>query len=93
MQFIRRRNCPVRKNGIGLFRFSRNARNETIPLLRDEKLEENDLINLANFGINDTLTETLNDTLNDILKLLKNNPKLKQKEIVEQLKISEITVI
>ena len=56
----------------------------TIPLLRDEKLEENDLINLANFGIN--------DTLNDTLKLLKNNPKLKQKEIAEQLKISEITV-
>ena len=56
----------------------------TIPLLRDEKLEEKDLINLANFGIN--------DTLNDTLKLLKNNPKLKQKEIAEQLKISEITV-
>ena len=56
----------------------------TIPLLRDEKLEENDLINLASFGIN--------DTLNDTLKLLKENPKLKQKEIAEQLKISEITV-
>ena len=33
-----------------------------------------------------------NDILNDTLKLLKNNPKLKQKEIAEQLKISEITV-
>ena len=64
----------------------------TIPLLRDEKLEENDLINLANFGINDTLNDILNDTLKDTLKLLKNNPKLKQKEISEQLKISEITV-
>jgi len=34
----------------------------TIPLLRDEKLDEKDLINLAN------------DTLNDTLKLLQINP-------------------
>ena len=37
----------------------------TIPLLRDEKLDERDLINLAN--------GTLNGTLNLILNELKNN--------------------
>ena len=67
-----------------------------IPLLRDKKLDENDLINLASLGTNDTLNDTLNGTLNgtlnDILKLLQNEPKIKQKEIAERLGISERTL-
>ena len=45
----------------------------TIPLLRDEKLDERDLINLAN--------GTLNGTLNLILNELKNNNNITQKEL------------
>lgn len=52
----------------------------TIPLLRDENLDENDLINLAN------------DTLNDTLKMLKEKPKLKQKELAKALNVSEATI-
>lgn len=48
----------------------------TIPLLRDEKLDEKDLINLAN------------DTLN----LLKINPNMKQKDIAIKLRVSEPTI-
>ena len=51
----------------------------TIPLLRDEKLDEKDLINLAN--------GTLNDTLNDTLNLLKINPGIKQKDMALKLKV------
>lgn len=52
----------------------------TIPLLRDEKLDEKDLINLAN------------DTLNDTLKLLQMNPSIKQKDMAIKLQVSEITI-
>ena len=52
----------------------------TIPLLRDEKLDEKDLINLAN------------DTLNDTLNLLKINPNMKQKDIAIKLRVSEPTI-
>ena len=55
----------------------------TIPLLRDEKLDEKDLINLAN----GTLNGTLNDTLNDTLNLLKINPGIKQKDMALKLKV------
>ena len=51
----------------------------TIPLLRDEKLDEKDLINLAN--------GTLNGTLNDTLNLLKINPGIKQKDMALKLKV------
>ena len=72
----------------------------TIPLLRDEKLNENALIYLANDEINGTLNDTLNGTLNDTLngtlndtlKLLKENPKITQKEISNKLKASERTI-
>ena len=47
----------------------------TIPLLRDEKLDEKDLINLAN------------GTLNDTLNLLKINPGIKQKDMALKLKV------
>ena len=56
----------------------------TVPLLRDENLDEKDLINLAN--------DTLNDTLNDILKILKENPYIKQKELAKTLHVSDITI-
>lgn len=52
----------------------------TIPLLRDEQLDENNLVNLAN------------DTLNDTLKLLKANPIFSQKDLSEKLHVSEITI-
>ena len=52
----------------------------TVPLLRDENLDEKDLINLAN------------DTLNDILKILKENPYIKQKELAKTLHVSDITI-
>ena len=51
----------------------------TIPLLRDERLDEKDLINLANDTLNDTLNGTLNDTLKLILSELKNILFLEQK--------------
>lgn len=51
-----------------------------IPLLRDEKLDEKDLINLAN------------DTLNDTLNLLKINPSIRQKDIAIKLRVSEVTI-
>ena len=52
----------------------------TIPLLRDEKMDETDLINLAN------------GTLNDILKIIKANPKITQKTLANKLHVSEITI-
>ena len=52
----------------------------TIPFLRDENFDEKDLINLAN------------NTLNDTLKLLKEKPNLKQKELAQMLNLSEVTI-
>ena len=52
----------------------------TIPLLRDEKLDERDLINLAN------------DTLNDTLNLIKINPNVRQKDMAKKLNVSEVTI-
>ena len=56
----------------------------TIPLLRDENYDEKDLVNLAN--------GTLNDTLNDTLKILRESPNIKQKEIAQMLNVSYITI-
>ena len=52
----------------------------TIPFLRDENFDEKDLINLAN------------NTLNDTLKLFKEKPNLKQKELAQMLNLSEVTI-
>ena len=52
----------------------------TIPLLRDEKLDEKDLINLAN------------GTLNLILNEINNKNKITQKELSEKTKIPLRTV-
>lgn len=56
----------------------------TIPLLRDEKLDEKDLVNLAN--------GTLNGTLNSILEMIKNKNNITQKEISEKTGISLRTI-
>ena len=56
----------------------------TIPLLRDEKLDEKDLINLAN--------GTLNGTLNLILNELKNKNNITQKELSEKTGMSLRTI-
>ena len=60
----------------------------TIPLLRDKKLDEKDLINLAN----GTLNGTLNDTLNLILNELKNKNNITQKELAEKTGMSVRTI-
>lgn len=64
----------------------------TIPLLRDEKLDEKDLINLANGTLNGTLNDTLNDTLNLILNELKNKNNITQKELSEKTGMSLRTI-
>ena len=64
----------------------------TIPLLRDEKLDEKDLINLANGTLNGTLNDTLNDTLNFILNELKNKNNITQKELSEKTGIPLRTI-
>lgn len=56
----------------------------TIPLLRDEKLDEKDLINLAN--------GTLNGTLNLILNELKNKNNITQQELSEKTGMSLRTI-
>ncbi len=64
----------------------------TIPLLRDEKLDEKDLINLANGTLNGTLNDTLNGTLNLILNELKNKNNITQKGLSEKTGISLRTI-
>ena len=56
----------------------------TIPLLRDEKMDEKDLINLAN--------GTLNGTLNLILNELKNKNNITQRELSEKTGMSLRTI-
>ena len=56
----------------------------TIPLLRDEKLEEKDLINLAN--------GTLNGTLKIVFEKISNKNNITQKEISEETGIPLRTV-
>ena len=64
----------------------------TIPLLRDEKLDETDLINLANGNLNDTLNGTLNDTLILILDKIKNKKDITQQELADETGISLRTI-
>ena len=68
----------------------------TIPLLRDEKLDEKDLINLANDGISGGLSGGINGGLNDtlilILNELKNNNNITQKELAKKTKIPLRTI-
>ena len=60
----------------------------TIPLLRDEKLDENELSNLSNNSLNGTL----NGVLNSILTEIRGNNKITQKELAEKLGISIRTI-
>lgn len=56
----------------------------TIPLLRDEKMDEKDLINLAN--------GTLNGTLNLILNEIKDKNSVTQKELSDKTGMSLRTI-
>lgn len=63
-----------------------------IPLTRDEKLDENDLINLANGTLNGTLNDTLNGTLNLILEIIKSKNNITQKELSNETGIPLRTI-
>lgn len=67
----------------------------TIPLLRDEKLDETDLINLANGTLNDTLSGTLIGTLNGTLSGTLNLTfeKIKNRKKITQIELSNETGI
>ena len=68
----------------------------TIPLLRDEKLDEKDLINLANNGISGGIGGGINGGINDILNLIlkeiENKSNITQKELAKKTKIPLRTI-
>ena len=63
----------------------------TIPLLRDKKFEEHELINMSNSVIDGTVNGTVNGTLNQIIEFIDKNSNITIKQLAQKINKGERT--